>query len=145
MACSSLKLAYHIEPGKGPDSGSRDALTIVPNPTMEFLITEPLFAYFEIYNLSYNREGTTEYTIRFRLQEKQKNRNLLNRVAGLFGGREGYQVSVENTQSGPNRSENDYISFDMSRLKKGDYELVLMVIDHVSGDEATTKANFILK
>ena len=142
LSLSTLKLAYLIEPEDDINVRHRNMLTIIPNPTGRFEKKEPLYAYYEIYNLSYNREGVTDYNITFEVRPKTGDQNLLNRVTGLFGGREDYSVSFENRQSGTTRTVNDYISFDMSRLKKDEYAIELIVIDNVTQEESSAQSEF---
>ncbi|MFH1943497.1 MAG: hypothetical protein ABIL68_15450, partial [bacterium] len=145
LSCSSLKLAFDVSPKTVSESRHRENLKIIPNPTKRFKNDEPLFAYFEIYNLTYDPQGNTEYTLTFVLQEKKEKQNLFDRITGLFGGQKGYKVSVENTVKGTERTVTDYISFDMSKLKKGEYELILKIKDRVSGNDASASADFELK
>lgn len=74
--------------------------------------------------------------------KKRYKENVFSRVIGLFGGKEGYQVSIENDQSGTTRTVTDYISFDMSHLKKGEYTLKLVVKDNVTGENTSPEAEF---
>ena len=145
LSCSSLKLAFDVSPKTVSESRHRENLKIIPNPTKRFKNDEPLFAYFEIYNLTYDPQGNTEYTLTFVLQEKKEKQNLFDRITGIFGGQKGYKVSVENTVKGTERTVADYISFDMSKLKKGEYELILRIKDRVSGDDASASADFELR
>jgi len=73
-----------------------------------------------------------------------RKKNVIEKVIGLFGGKEGYQISIENDQTGKIQTVTDYISFDVSRLEKGTYELKLIVKDNVSGEETSTIAEFML-
>ncbi len=142
LSCSTLKLAFKISLTKDIESRYRNDLKIIPNPTKQFKKMEPLFAYFEIYNLSLDKEGMTNYTLNFVLKEKAQKRNVFERVIGLFGGKRGYKVSLENNMTGRTSTVADYISFDMSRLEAGEYELNLMVKDNISEEEASTVADF---
>lgn len=145
LSCSTLKLAFEISLTKDIESRHRSDLKIIPNPTKQFKKMEPLFAYFEIYNLLLDKEGMTNYTLNFVLKEKTQKSNVFERIIGLFGGKRGYQVSLENNMTGRTSTVADYISFDMSRLKAGEYELNLMVKDQISGEETSTVAEFKLK
>jgi len=145
LSCSSLKLAFDIRPITDSEIRHRSGLKIIPNPAKLFKKDEPLLAYYEIYNLSYNEQTATDCTVNFVLREKKKKRNLFSRIRGVFGGKEGYQVSIENRQTGDTRIVTDYISFDMSRLKKGEYEFVLKIRDNVTGDETSTVSDFKLE
>ncbi len=123
----------------------RNHLKIIPNPTKKFNNDESLFAYFEIYNVSKNLEGKTDYSINFELTQVKEKKNVFNKVLGLFGGQEEYQVSIKNDYVGDSPTVFDYMRFDISDLDKGEYELRMIVKDNVSKKEALAVADFILK
>jgi len=144
LSCSSIKLVFDISSKTDLENRHRNQLTIVPNPTKLFKIDKPLYAYFEIYNLEKNSDGKTEYSINFELIQKKKKKNVFKKILGVFGGREKYQVSIKNDYSGESQTATDYMSFDISRLEEGEYELRMQVKDKVSGNVAFTKADFIM-
>jgi len=144
LMLSTLKLAFDITPATEHFDRHRDALNIVPNPTKSFRREEPIFAYYEIYNLTYDGEGQTHYTVNFTLRKAGK-KGLVKRITGVFGSGEKYQVSVESDQTGASRTMTNFISFDMSKAKKGDYVMTLEVKDHVSGEQTSTVSELTLK
>ena len=119
-------------------------MKIVPNPTKSFSRKEPVFAYYEIYNLAYDGDGNTHYTVNFTLRKSGK-KGLVKRITGVFGSGEKYQVSIQSDQSGTARTDCDYIVFDMSKAKKGEYVMTLEVIDNVSGEKTSTASELSLK
>jgi hypothetical protein len=146
LTCSSLKLAFNISPKTAEsDSRHRDDLKIIPNPTNKFNRNDPVYVYYEVYNLTYNASGMTDYAVNFILRQTGKKKGIVKRITGIFGSGEKYQVSVESEQIGNSITAADYISFDMSRAKAGEYELILEVKDKVSGVEAMVKSEIILE
>lgn len=144
LACSTLKMCFDILSIQDSAYRKRGTLKMIPNPSKEFDNVKPLFVYYEIYNLSFNAQGVTEYTINFMLKKKSTTKNFFKKFIGMFGRKDGYQITIEDKQSGTSRTVNDYIHFDMHRLNKGLYELTLLVKDRVSGDEAYTVNHFTL-
>ena len=146
LACSSLKLAFDISPKTAEsDNRHRNDLKIIPNPTKIFNRNQPVYVYYEVYNLTYNEQGMTDYAVNFILSQTGKKKGIVKKISGIFGSGEKYQVSVESEQVGDSRTATDYISFDMSRAKAGEYELILEVRDKVSGEEATAFSEIILE
>ena len=139
LSCSSLKMAFHIESSKGTENPSRQDLKIMPNPTRKFQIHSPVFVYYEVYNLAFDEQGTTRYSITFTLKESGE-KDFLQTISGLFGSGRDYQISVESEQTGESRTVSDYIVFDMGSAKKGKYELVLQVRDRIAGEEAVVSS-----
>ena len=144
LACSTLKLAFDIQPKAGKDSRHRDDIRIIPNPTKIFMKDEPVFVYYEIYNLSFNPEGRTDFTVNFTLKESGK-KKLLKKITGIFGSGAAYRVAIQSDQQSEHRTDSDYIVFDMSAAKEGRYELILEVKDNVNGDGAVSASDLWLK
>ena len=146
LACSSLKLAFDISPKPvESDSRHRNDLRIIPNPMNKFNRNDPVYVYYEVYNLAYNVQGMTDYAVTFVLRQTGKKKGIVKRITGIFGSGEKNQVSVESDQFGNSSTAADYISFDMSRAKAGEYELVLKVRDKVSGEEAMAMSEIVLE
>lgn len=144
LACSTLKLAFDISHQSELKNRHRDDLNIIPNPTRRFKKEDPVFAYYEIYNLVFDESGKTDYTVNFTLKRYRRKKNIFQRIAGIFGGGEKYQVSVQSDQTGISRTVADFISFDVSRAKEGEYELTLELKDNVSGEVTSVSAGLVL-
>jgi hypothetical protein len=144
LSLSTLKLAYDISPIKPSNRRHRDGLKIVPNPSKRFDIEDPIYVYYEIYDLVFNDRGSTNYTVDFSLTRSGR-KGFVKRVMGMFGSGNEYQISLQSVQEGDSRTESDYIVFDMSKLRKGDYELTLEVTDNVIGERAKTRTDILLQ
>lgn len=144
LACSTLKLAFDISHKSESNNRHRDDLNIIPNPTKRFKKEDPIFTYYEIYYLVFDESGKTDYTVNFTLRRSRKKKNVFQRIAGIFGGGEKYQVSVQSDQTGTSRTVTDFISFDVSRAKEGEYELKLELKDNVSGEVTSVSADLVL-
>lgn len=72
LVMSDVLLASAIKPGiLFPEK--RDDLNIVPNPTKTFKPTDPIYIYFEIYNLEKDSFGNTKYRLSYQVDvPKQK-------------------------------------------------------------------------
>jgi hypothetical protein len=144
LACSTMKLAYHISPNTESENRHRNALKIIPNPTKAFVRKDPIYVYYEIYNLTYSERGSTDYTVTFTLREPHNKERFLRKVTGMFGSGEKYEISVASNQMGTSRTVTDYIAFDMGKAKKGKYELMLEVRDNVGGEETSSIIDLVL-
>ncbi len=140
LACSTLKLAFHISSETNTDNHHRDGLKIIPNPSKKFNKKTPIYAYYEIYNLTYNDQGITNYTVNITVKQPKFKKKILQRILGIFSRKDGYRLSIQNDQSGTSRDVFDYIDIDISRLKKGAYNLTLEAKDNLTGEEVASKA-----
>jgi len=140
MALSSLKLAYEISPVDQTEYRDKKNLRIVPNPTKQFKTTDPLYAYYEIYNIPLDDLGASDYRITFNLKQIKRTRaGVFNKFIGIFS-RKKYEVSIESDHSGIQKNDSHYIVFDMSNATPGLYLLSLIIKDNVTGQELKSTA-----
>ena len=67
LSCSSLEQAFKITPNNNIDERDKDHITILPNPTLKFNKSENVYTYYEIYNLSYDNNSRTNYSVNFEM------------------------------------------------------------------------------
>jgi tetratricopeptide (TPR) repeat protein len=141
LACSSLKIAHDIRPAGNAADRSRNALAITPNPLKAVKSTDPLHVYYEIYNLTLNEKGRTDYTMDFTLTGEGRT-GIFNR---LFGGGGKYRISIQNRQSGGSKTVVDYIGFDVRKAAPGKCELKLKIADHNASRETSVRTELTIE
>lgn len=136
LALSDVMLAYHVE--ESPDGKPvRDAdivrrgLSISPAPWSVYSVEQPIYLYFEAYNLRLNAQGQTDYEVEALLTPKDKSRGVARVFKNLFGGDKG--VSVRLPGSGNTPDDGQYLILDATNQPAGLYTLVLRLHDNVSG------------
>lgn len=144
LALGALLPAYAIEPKSGSAGRDRSSLRISPNPTGLARISDPLYLYYEIYNLGLDPKGSADYTIQLSLRRTGEGRNVLQRIGGLFGGGGSHRISIENKRTGKSRDVQDYIGMDVRSAPPGHYELSLKVTDRVSDRQVWTALPIVL-
>ncbi len=135
LACSTLKTAFEISSSGSPENRDRKSLVMVPNPLNAGKRGDPLYIYYEIYNLGLDAKGNTEYTADFTLRLLEGRKNLLQRV---FGGGGKSSISVRNRRTGKIRNVSDYLGFDVHKAAPGKYELNLKIVDRNTRQEASS-------
>ncbi len=127
---SSIVPAFWIEM---PDDASNESsiLEVVSNPSKEFNLADPVFLYYEVYNLSINDNGETDYSIESKLSQTNKKSGIKN-LFGLLGSGTKKVVSLNDRRTGSKVNVNESISFDVSNLDKGEYELEINIVDNIS-------------
>jgi hypothetical protein len=138
LALGSLEPAYVIEPEGESRDRDRTKLRIRPNPTGRARISEPLYLYYEIYNLGLDSRGSTDFTVQLSLRASSEGKNVFQRIGGLFGGAKGHRISIENRRTGKNRTVPDYIGLDVRNAPPGRYELSLKVTDRTTGRQVSS-------
>jgi hypothetical protein len=142
LACSTLKAAFDIKPSGTLDGRNRAALRMVPNPMNAAKLRDPLYIYYEIYNLGLNGKGLTDYSVHFTLRQTDTGRSFLRKMAGLIGGAGKYRVSIQNDRSGRTRTAADYVGFDVRQASPGVYQLKLTVKD-MNADRETSSSTML--
>lgn len=125
----------------------RGELEVLPLPGRVMQTDQPLFIYYEVYNLTKDQFGSTQYQIEYAVQEAPEERTLTSRLyhglRALMGrgrGRTGVASTV--TQSGISDDLRSYLEIDVSSLPPRTYILTLTVTDLVSGEKNSSTLIF---
>jgi tetratricopeptide (TPR) repeat protein len=135
LACSTLKTAFEIRPAGKPEDRDRKSLVMVPNPLKAGKRGDPLYIYYEVYNLGLDSNGNSQYDADFTLHLLEGRKNLLQQV---FGGGGKSSISVRNKRTGKTRNVSDYLGFDVHKAAPGKYELNLKIIDRNTRQESSS-------
>ncbi len=133
---SDIMLAYHVEESGGdaaPTAGDvlRRGVSITPAPWSVFSTEQPIYLYFEIYNLDMSDQGRTDYEMEAVLMPRDPSKGLKRIVNKIIGGREGVSVSLPG--SGSTTNDGHYLILDAANQDTGLYTLTLRVTDNVTG------------
>ena len=139
MVSGVLPAASIREVGPGREGRFiRNGLEVLPLPGRALQLDQPLFIYYEIYNLTKDPIGATEYEITYSVAEAPEEQALTTRlfqgVQRLFGaGRRRAVLSSTVSRSGIFNDETAWLELDMSRLPPDTYILELTVTDRLTG------------
>lgn len=122
-------------------------IAVIPMAAKAYLPTQPVFIYFEIYNLKRNAFGQTKYRVSYVVRSRDQ-KNIGARILGGVGkmlGQKSEQgvVSIEYEQVGTETQEPGYIELDMSRSEPGEKIVEIAVVDETTGQTATATATFV--
>ncbi|NBC17621.1 MAG: GWxTD domain-containing protein, partial [Bacteroidetes bacterium] len=145
---SDLLLAYRVEESLdgeplGPSEIVRDGLSIQPAPWSVFRVDQPVYVYFETYNLDRNPEGQTDYTVDVLLVPKDDASGIAKLFKNLFGGDKGVSFSFPGTSTSPDVS--NYQIVDVSDQEPGVYTLAVRVRDNISGQTVESEQELFLE
>ena len=110
LLLSDVMLSYRVEetPDGQPLGGSdivRHSLSIMPAPWSVFSQQQPIYLYFEVYNLQVGAEGRTDFEVEARLSPKDDRKGLAGLVKGIFGGGDkGVSVTTPVSCAGDSRA-----------------------------------------
>lgn len=149
LSISDVLLAYRVEesPDGRPTTGAdivRHGLSIMPAPWSVFSHEQPIYLYFEVYNLGTGAGGRAEYEVEAALVPKEGGSGVSRFFRGLFGGGRGgvsagLPISVAATEDG------QYLILDASNQEPGLYTLRVEVKDRVTGQEVRRELDLYLE
>jgi GWxTD domain-containing protein len=133
LKISDIQLASFIEPSDKESGLVKNGLLFVPNPSGVFKKTNPIYIYFEIYNLNQDEEDKTFYTIEYSLTALKERKKSITNLFGLLG-RGKYSVTIQNDHEGDNESSIEYLAIDAGKANPGPYNLSIKIWDNQSGE-----------
>jgi GWxTD domain-containing protein len=139
LQLSDIVLARNIEIIGQNNKITRNTVAIKPNPSRLYEMKQPIYIYYEIYNLLLNpSDGTSRYKIEYRLQDPQRAepwiKNFVRRL--IVNKKQDYKVATSFQSRGADRDESQYISIDPNIKNPGTYELFVRVTDEVAKKSA---------
>ena len=142
LLISDIQLARRIEPATQPGKFVKNGLLVVPNPTRLFKLKDPVYIYFEIYNLTRDLRRTTSFIIEYKLTLLEpKKRGLLS----LFGSGGKSSISTQIEREGKGERSVEYLAIDVSELKAGEYNLEVKVTDQQANKTAIQSVGIALQ
>lgn len=123
---SDLVLAYNVIPSTQRHRLSRGGLIVQANPLGKVARDESLYAYFEVYNLTFDANDQARYSIRYTLTREGRS------FLGL-GGRKKEALSVEVQQASAEAAPVEYLEVDLSSIRSGSYTLTVTITDQQTG------------
>ena len=147
LALSDLELAGQIVEVDGQTGKfQKGDLQVVPLPSKTFAKAQPVYLYYEVYNLSRDAFGQTRYRVEYRLKGIQGTGLIrgLGRLLSQTPQADGVQISYEHT--GTSTSEPLYIALDVPENSKEQLEIEVLVTDlnKPNTPSASKQARFVL-
>jgi hypothetical protein len=149
LMLSDVMLAYNVveapdgKPAKAGDLVRKD-LSIRPAPWSVFGKKNPIYLYFEIYNLTQQAGNQTKFQVEAILSPKQVDAGFGVSVRNLFRGKE-KGVSVKFDGSGTTKDDGQYLIIDANDQKEGLYSLTLRLKDLNSGKTTEMQKDLFLE
>ena len=136
LSMSDLQLAFQIQPAPPQKTKFvKGDLQVVVNPMSRFARNQPVYAYFEIYNLQVDDGGIARYRILYTLKLLKSTRKGLKKVFGWFGGGGKSSISLSTERENPGPTAIEWVSFDVGKMKPGEYEMVIKIQDRLTRAE----------
>jgi len=140
---SDIILARRIDQPPGQLNFQREQLGILSSLDNRYFVGEPIWLYFEIYNLELGADGKTSYSIRQIISEK-RTRNLLGAFKDAVTGKDLQEVITTYEGGSINTDENRILRVDVSELREGAYTLAIEIEDLISGRTAGASEEIVI-
>jgi GWxTD domain-containing protein len=149
LLLSDIMLSYRVEetPDGQPLGGAdivRNSLSIMPAPWSVFSVQQPLYLYFEVYNLVLGSDNRTDFEVEATLSPKDDRKGLGGFVKGIFGGGD-KGVSITTPVTGSTPDDNQYLILDATSQEPGVYTLRVRVRDQLTGKTAERTTDLFLQ
>ena len=143
LRVSDLEMAWRITEGKGEGKFGKGELEVVPMPTRLFRNSQSVYLYYEIYNLTKDPYGQTNYRVSYSMRPKDRP-TIVGVVSSLFrlskNRRE--QVAVTYEQEGGEDWSPEYVELPLDQYIPDQYVLKVKVVDLNSQEAAEKEAAF---
>ena len=148
LRLSDIEMASLIRPSRG-SKFTKGKVEVVPNPSLFYFSGQPVFVYYEVYNLKRDEFGATKYRVSYELHSLNKGnlavRSLkaLGRLVGID--RKAEVVTVEYAHEGDKADEYGYLELDMSKTDPGHQLLIVKVFDELAGSQTSSAVSFAIR
>lgn len=130
-----------------PGAIKRNNLYIVPKVKRAFYNDEPLYIYYEVYNLAKNDKGMTDFEQIITVEgvDKEKGAGLLSGfIKGItnFFSESNSKVSLSSSYQTSDTSPQQFVQLDFGRYLPGTYKINLLITDKISGAKEERNMEF---
>lgn len=138
LMLSDLQVAQHIaeKTDKSNPTFVRGKWSLVTSPSRTFREGDPVFVYFEAYNLSRDQFGATHYEVSFTFGEEK------TLTQARIRQKDGESVAVQYSQTGTETWVADYVELNIGKVKPGRYALHMHMRDLNSEQETDREGIF---
>ena len=145
LQVSDLEMAWLISKSKDEDKFSKGRLWVIPMPTRTYAKGQSVFVYYEIYNLTQNEFGQTNYEVSYTVTSDD-NPVAVGIISSLTRWRKSKreELSVTYEQQGTDAQEAEYVELKLEYRPAGKYQLKVTVTDVNAGETVEKDAGLVI-
>ena len=146
LRLSDIEMAASIEQTTGKGHFVKQNLEVIPLATRHYTQRHLVYLYYEIYGLSQDAFGQTDYQISYRLKPRSgqsfgaKVLSGLGKLVGIDQNEE--QIAISYDQTGDADNVVNYLALDLSGSEPGEYVIEVAAMDRKDGQKVTKTASF---
>ncbi|MDE2999578.1 MAG: tetratricopeptide repeat protein [Gemmatimonadota bacterium] len=144
LEMSSVVPAHVIRAGvEGSHGFNLRGVQAVPNPSLRFSRRDPVYIYFELYNLTPDERGTTSFEVSYGLTRLK--RQGIRRLLRIFGSGEKPATTVTVERIGDSPDTRESLALDLNKAGSGEFLLKVKVRDIHAGTEREQSVELVLE
>jgi hypothetical protein len=136
LAMSGIVLASSIAPSTETGIFVKNGLRIMPNPSKRFERSQPVYVYFEVYNLTPDAEGKSSFVVEYTTALRKEKKSGAKKVFSIFGGNAKPATTLSMEREAKARTSAEYLALDLDKAGGGDFRLSIRVKDKNSGKQS---------
>jgi len=144
MSSVQLSLDIHSKTEFDPGAFVKNDLFILPYPYKAIRKSNPIYFYFELYDMEKNSKGIAEYQIEYKLYQKEQVKNLAGLLKKInpLNSEERTSVTTNILRRAKEDLIQEYIALDMNALNPGNYRMIIKITSKETGDVVNRQVEF---
>jgi tetratricopeptide (TPR) repeat protein len=145
LQMSKLELAREILATDETDKFVKNGLRVIPQPVRTFSKKNPIYVYFEVYNLPVENSNRLGFNVTYKIKQLRKeNKSILAKISGIFSG--GMSETFNTVERfADQRTSVEYLALDLNKQSPGDYRLEVLTFVPETGQADSSSIKFFLK
>ena len=133
LAMSSLVLASSITPSTEEGLFTRNGLRIIPAPAKRFARHQPVYIYFEVYNLTTDGEGKSSFQVEYTTLLRKEKKSNTKKVFSMLGSKSKPATTLAIEREAAGATAIEYLALDLNKAGAGEFRLSVTIKDQLSG------------
>jgi tetratricopeptide (TPR) repeat protein len=136
LAMSSLVLASSITPASDGEVFTKNGLRIIPVPSKRFARQQPVYVYFEVYNLVPDAAGKSSFVAEYTTTLRKEKKSGAKKVFSVLGSKTKPATTLAMERDANGTTSTEYLALDLNKAGAGDFRLSVRIKDKKSGRES---------
>jgi GWxTD domain-containing protein len=150
LSMSSVVLAHADSANPETALYQENGIHLTPALFQQFFAGQPIYIYYEVYNLALDVNGRSQYRLDYAVEPRQESKGLIGRTAVRLGkilgwNRQNVTIGSSFESAGNRREEKLYQSVEILGQTAGHYHLTVRVTDRVTGQSVSRRVALTIK
>jgi GWxTD domain-containing protein len=131
LCMSDLQLSSNIKSQSGNPNEAfvKNGLKVVPYTFTRIMRKNPIYLYFEIYNLTLDEDGVTNFEVSYSVETIKPQRSFWKKLGSIFSRRKKNIITTSTKRIGDTKDPFEYIALDLKNMENGEADLRVKITD----------------